>query len=86
VALQCVDIYIRVVWMGLGDGGGPNRLHKKALTFKGPVVQQTSVYRTGMHKIPPNLRHNLCYCFMGPSANLKISLRNPYRERSAVDS
>jgi len=58
----------------------------KALTFKGPVAQQTSVYGIGMHKIPPNLIHTLCHSFMGPSANLKSSLHNPYRGHSAVDS
>lgn len=88
MALQCVDIYINEShWDGLGGGGGvPFWLPKKALTFKGPVAQQTSVYGTGMHKIPPNLKHAFCHCFTDPSANLKSSLHNPYRGRSAVDS
>jgi len=33
--------------------------HKKALTFKGPTAQQTSVHGIGMHKIPSNFRHSL---------------------------
>jgi len=84
VALQCVDIYIGDVWMGLWGWSGAIKPHKKALTFKGPIAQQTSVYGIGMHKIPPNLGHTLCLCFMGPSENLKSSLHNSYRSHSAV--
>jgi len=46
--------------MGLwGWRGGVIWLHKKALTFKGPMAQQTSVHGIGMHKISSNFRHSL---------------------------
>jgi hypothetical protein len=71
--------------MGFGGWRGTFWLQKKALTFQGPVAQQTSlVYRPGMHTIPPKL-HTLHNRFISPSANLKSSLRNPYMGHSAVD-
>jgi hypothetical protein len=66
--------------------GGPFGLHKEALTFKGPTAKQTStVHAIGVQKNCLQIRQIFGEPFVGRSANLENSLRNPYMGRSAEE-